>query len=191
MIASVISGVASLWLPILISAVIVFLASSIIHMGPFWHRGDFPAMPREADVLSALRPLAIPPGDYMLPRAGNMKTYKSPEFIEKLKAGPVAIVTVMPNGPIDMRRNLAQWFVFLLVVGMMVALVTSHTLPPGTPYPRVFKVAAAVAFAAYSLALAELSIWYRRSWTLTLKGALDGLIYGLLTGGTFGCLWPH
>ena len=191
MIASVISGVASLWLPILISAVIVFLASSIIHMGPFWHRGDFPAMPREADVLSALRPLAIPPGDYMLPRAGNMKTYKSPECIEKLKAGPVAIVTVMPNGPIDMRRNLAQWFVFLLVVGMMVALVTSHTLPPGTPYPRVFKVAAAVAFTAYSLALAELSIWYRRSWTLTLKGALDGLIYGLLTGGTFGWLWPH
>jgi hypothetical protein len=87
------SGVASLWLPILISAVIVFLASSIIHMGPFWHRGDFPTMPREADALSALRPLAIPPGDYMLPRAGNMKTYKSAEFIEKLKAGPVALVT--------------------------------------------------------------------------------------------------
>lgn len=191
MTASLVSGVASLWLPILLSAVIVFVASSIIHMGPFWHRGDYPTMPREADALSALRPLAIPPGDYMLPRAGNMKTYKSPEFIEKLKEGPVAIVTVMPNGPIDMRRNLAQWFVFLLVVGMMVALVTSRTLPPGTPYPRVFKVAAAVAFAAYSLGLAQLSIWYRRSWTLTLKGALDGVIYGLLTGGTFGWLWPH
>jgi hypothetical protein len=191
MIGSALSGIAMLWLPILVSAVIVFLASSIIHMGPLWHRGDFPQMPREAEAMEALRPLAIPPGDYFLPRAKDMTAYKTPEFTEKLRQGPVMVVTVMPNGPVNMGKSLVQWFVFLLVIGVFVALVESHALAPKAQYLTVFKLAATVAFMGYTLALAELSIWYRRSWGLTLKGALDGLIYALLTGGVFGWLWPH
>ena len=184
-------SLASLWLPILISAVLVFIASSVIHMAPLWHKNDFPQMPREAELLAALRPFGIPPGDYFIPHASGMQEMKSPEFKEKLKQGPVMVLTVLPNGPIEMNRSLVQWFIFLLVVGCFVALVTGHTLPPGTLYPRVHKLAATVAFIAYSLALCELSIWYRRSWRLTLKAAFDGLIYALLTGGTFGWLWPH
>jgi hypothetical protein len=148
-------------------------------------------MPREAEVLEALRPLAIPPGDYFIPRASGMREMRSQEFKDKLNRGPVAVLTVMPNGQIAMTRSLVQWFVFLVVVGIFVALVTCRTLPIGTPYPRVFKVAGTVAFMAYALALCELSIWYRRSWTLTLKAAFDGLIYASLTAGTFGWLWPR
>ena len=181
----------SLWLPILLSAVFVFVASSIIHMGPLWHRSDYPQMPREAQVLDALRPLAIPPGDYFLPRASGMKEMRSPEFKDKMKKGPVAVMTVMPNGMINMTRSLTQWFVFLIVVGIFVAYIASRTLPPGTPYRHVFQIVGATTFIAYSLALCELSIWYRRSWRLTLKGWLDGLIYALLTAGTFGWLWPR
>src|SRR5213595_1024533 len=155
----------SLWLPILLSAVIVFVASSVIHMTPLWHKSDFPKVPREAELLNALRPFAIAPGDYFIPRAAGMQEMRSPEFKEKMKQGPVALMTVMPNGPISMDRPLAQWF--------------------------VFQIVGATAFIAYSLALCELSIWYRRSWSLTLKGWLDGLIYGLLTAGTFGWLWPR
>jgi hypothetical protein len=185
------ASLAALWLPIIVSAVIVFLASSVIHMAPLWHRGDYPRMPREAEVLDALRPMAIPPGDYFIPRAASMKEMRSSDFKEKLHKGPVAVLTVMPNGPIAMNRSLVQWFVFLIVVGIFVALVTCRTLPIGTPYPRVFKVAGTVAFMGYALALCELSIWYRRSWALTLKGAFDGLIYAALTAGTFGWLWPR
>lgn len=184
-------SLAALWLPILVSAVIVFLASSVIHMGPLWHRNDYPKMPREAEVLEALRPLAIPPGDYFIPRAGGMKEYRSDEFREKLRRGPVAVLTVMPSGPITMNRSLVQWFLFLIVVEIFVALVSCRTLPFGTPYPRVFKVAGTVAFMGYALALCQLSIWYRRSWTLTLKSVFDGLIYAALTAGTFGWLWPR
>jgi uncharacterized membrane protein len=90
-----------------------------------------------------------------------------------------------------MGRSLGLWFVYLVVVGVLVAAVTGYALPSGSSYPRVFKLAAAVAFIAYSVALTQMSIWYRRSWRLTLRSALDGLIYGLLTGGTFGWLWPH
>jgi hypothetical protein len=181
----------ALWLPILVSAAIVFLASTVIHMTPLWHKSDFPQMPREAQAMDALRPLAIPPGDYFLPRASGMKGMRTPEFREKMAKGPVAVITVMPNGMINMNRSLAQWFVFLIVVGIFAAYIAGRTLPPGTPYPRVFQIVGATAFIGYSLALCELSIWYRRSWSLTLKSVLDGLIYGLLTGGTFGWLWPH
>jgi hypothetical protein len=183
--------IASLWLPILVSAVIVFVASSVIHMGPLWHRNDYPQMPREAEVLNALRPLAIPPGDYFIPRASGMQEMRSPEFKNKLSQGPVAVMTVMPNGMFSMRRNLLQWFVFLIVVSIFCAYIAGRTLPAGAPYLRVFQIVGATAFIAYTLALCELSIWYRRAWSLTLKGALDGLIYAALTAGTFGWLWPH
>ena len=183
--------IASLWLPILLSAVIVFIASTIIHMGPFWHRGDFPRMPRETEVLNALRPFAIPPGDYFIPHPGGREEMRSPEFKDKLNRGPVAVMTVMPNGMMSMRRNLLQWSVFLIVVGIFCAYIAGRTLPAGTPYPRVFQIVGATAFIGYVLALCELSIWYRRAWSLTAKAALDGLIYASLTAGTFGWLWPR
>jgi hypothetical protein len=183
--------IAALWLPILLSAVIVFIASTIIHMGPLWHRGDYPPMPREPEVLNALRPFAIPPGDYFIPRASGMQEMRSREFKEKLSQGPVAVLTVMPNGLMSMRRNLVQWFAFLIVVSVFCAYIAGRTLPVGTPYPRVFQIVGATGFIGYTLALCELSIWYRRSWSLTAKAALDGLIYGALTAGTFGWLWPR
>ena len=182
---------ASLWLPILVSAVLVFLASSVIHMTPLWHKSDFPPMPNEGEVLQALRPLAIPPGDYFIPRAAGMKEMRTPEFKDKLARGPVIVMTVLPNGMINMNRSLVQWFVFLLVVGCFVALAASRSLPYGAAYIHVFKVTGTMAFMAYALALTELSIWYRRAWSLTLKGFLDGAIYAALTAGTFGWLWPR
>jgi hypothetical protein len=183
--------IASLWLPILLSAVIVFIASSVIHLGPFWHRGDFPPMPRENEVLNALRPFAVPPGDYFIPRPSGSQGMRSREFKERLTQGPVAVITVMPNGEMSMQRNLGQWFVFITVVSIFCAYIAGRTLPVGTPYPRVFQIVGATGFVGYALALCQLSIWYRRSWSLTAKAALDGLIYGALTAGTFGWLWPR
>src|SRR6516225_9800398 len=86
-----------LWLPILVSAIFVFIASSIIHTVLPWHKGDYPKIPNEDKVMDSLRPLAIPPGDYMVPRASSMKDMKSPEFTEKLKKGPVMMITMFPG----------------------------------------------------------------------------------------------
>ncbi|HLJ36961.1 MAG TPA: hypothetical protein VKT54_00980 [Steroidobacteraceae bacterium] len=180
-----------LWLPILVSAVIVFVASSVIHMAPLWHKNDFAPMPRESEVLQALRPFAIPPGDYFIPRPVSREVMRSPEFQEKVSKGPVAVMTVMPNGMFQMGSKLGQWFVFVVVVGIFTAYVTSHSLLAGAPYLKVFQIAGATAFIGYALALVQLSIWYNRSWTLTLKAAFDGLIYASLTAGAFGWLWPH
>jgi hypothetical protein len=185
------TGLSLLWLPILLSSVIVFLASSLIHMVLPWHKSDYPKMPNEDKVMDALRPLAIPPGDYMIPRPASSQDMRSPEFLEKMKKGPVVVMTVLPNGPMGMGKNLVQWFLYSLVVGVLGAYVAGRALPPGSPYLSVFRFVGVTAFIAYTVALWQMSIWYRRAWSSTIKATVDGLIYGLLTAGTFGWLWPH
>lgn len=180
----------ALWLPILISAVLVFIASSIIHMAPLWHKGDYPGLPHEQVVTDALRPLNIPPGDYMLPRAKGMAEMKSAEFSERMQKGPVLLVTVMPNGPIAMGKQLTLWFVYILIVSYFAAYVAGRALSPGADYLEVFRFAGTTAFIAYTVSLWQISIWYRRAWSQTLKETFDGLIYALLTAGVFGWLWP-
>lgn len=185
------TGLHALWLPILLSSVIVFIVSSVIHMVMPWHKSDYPKMPNEDKVMEALRPLAIPPGDYMVPRSSSMQEMRSPEFLEKLNKGPVMVLTVIPNGPTPMGRNLVLWFLYSLVVGLFSAYVAGRALPVGAPYLHVFRFAGAAAFLGYSLALWQMSIWYRRAWSTTIKATVDGLIYALLTAGTFGWLWPR
>jgi hypothetical protein len=182
--------IAALWLPILLSALLVFIASSIIHMAPLWHRSELPA-PAEADRLQdALRPFGLTPGEYMLPRPANMKDCNAPAFVEKLSRGPVLIMTVMQNGPLSMSRPLVHWFLFVVVVSMATAYLAGATLAAGASYLAVFRVAGTTAFLAYAAGVWPQSIWYHRPWRTTLKFTLDGLIYGLLTGGVFGWLWP-
>jgi hypothetical protein len=141
--------------------------------------------------MDALRPLAIPPGDYMVPRAGSMQDMKSPEFAEKLKKGPVMVATVLPSGGFSMGRNLTLWFLYCVVVSIFAAYIAGRALPHATSYLHVFRFAGATAFIGYTVALWQMSIWYRRAWSITIKATIDGLIYAGLTAGTFGWLWPH
>jgi hypothetical protein len=181
----------ALWLPILLSAVIVFVVSSAIHMFTPWHKGDYPKIPNEDRVMDALRPLAIPPGDYMFPRPSNMQEMRSPEFAAKRNKGPVMIVTVLPTGPVRMGKELVLWYLYSVVVGVFAAYVAGRALAPGTQYLRVFQFVGATAFMGYSFALWQLAIWYRRALGTTIRSTVDGLLYALLTAGTFGWLWPR
>jgi hypothetical protein len=180
----------SLWIPILLSAVIVFVVSSIIHMLLPYHRKDFGKVPSEDQVMDALRPFNIPPGEYVIPNAGTPEAMKTPEFIEKANRGPVAFVNVMPNGIPGMGKSLVQWFVYCAVVSSFAAYVAGRALEPGVDYLQVFRFVGATAFIGYAVALWQNSIWYRRPWSTTLKSTFDGLVYALFTAGTFGWLWP-
>lgn len=180
----------SLWLPIVVSAVIVFVASSIMHMVLTYHRSDFRKLPSEDEVMAALRRLDIPPGDYLMPCAGSPKEMSEPAFVEKMTKGPVAVMTIMRSGRPNMAPQLALWFVYCLVVGIFAAYVAGRALPPGADYLATFRFAGTTAFVGYSLALWQNAIWFKRNWVVTLKASIDGLVYGLLTGGTFGWLWP-
>jgi hypothetical protein len=180
-----------LWLPILLSAVAVFVASSLIHMVSPWHKSDYPRLSNEAAVLDALRPLAIPAGDYMMPRPVNRAELRSPEFLERMNKGPVMIMTVLPNGPMAMGSTFALWAVYLILVATLAAYVAGVSMPPGAAFWRVFRTVAVVSFVGYVLALWQMSIWYRRAWMTTLKATADGVIYALLTAGVLAWLWPR
>lgn len=178
----------ALWLPILLSAVFVFAASSVIHMLLGYHADDFKAPPNEAAVADALRPL--PPGDYVIPKASSMKDMQSPEYRERLERGPIAVMTVRPAGSHEMGRSLALWFIYCLVVSIFAAYVAGRSLPPDSDYLAVFRMAGTVAFAGYALALWQATIWYGQDWRTNAKNTFDGLVFALITAGVFGWLWP-
>ena len=184
------TGLTALWLPILLSAVLVFFASSIVHMASPWHKNDYPRLPDEDAFRNALGSLNLPAGDYMVPRAYARGDLQSPEFLAKLEQGPNVIMTVMPKGGMKMSTSLIQWFIYLLAVSIVAAYVAGRALPPGSEYLEVFRFVGTTAFVAYSFALFQMSIWYRRSWGITIKSAIDGLLYALLTAGMMGWLWP-
>ena len=184
-------SVAALWLPILAAAILVFLVSSLIHMVLPYHKNDFRKVPAEDDVMAALRPFNIPPGDYLMPSPGGPEQMRSPEFLAKREKGPVLVMTTLPPGPPSMGQSLVLWFLYAILVGVFAAYVTGLALGPGAPYMTVFRFSGTVAFAGYSLALLQNTIWYRRGWGFTLKTMFDGLVYALLTAGAFGWLWPR
>jgi hypothetical protein len=184
------TGLSALWLPILVSAVFVFICSSILHMILPWHKSDYVALPNEDKILEAFRTWGVAPGDYMAPRPSSREDMRSPAFLEKMKKGPVLILTVIPGGG-SIATNLVLWFCYSIVVSVFAAYIAGRALPTGTHYLTVFRFVGATAFIGYSMALWQATIWYRRSVATTFKLTVDGLIYGLLTAGTFGWLWPR
>jgi hypothetical protein len=180
----------ALVVPIVLSAVLVFVVSSLIHMVLQIHRHDWRRLPIDEEVLAALRRANVPPGDYMAPYAGSSAEMKSPEFRKKMEEGPWLIATVARNSG-SFGTSLAMWFAYAVLMSLFAAYLAGRALGPGAVYLDVFRFAGTTAFAGYSLALLQNSIWYKRNWGSTLKSVLDGLIYALLTAGTFGWLWPR
>ena len=182
--------VMSLWSPILLSAVIVFVASSLVHMVLPFHKNDVRKVTDEDQLLDTLRRLDLPPGDYVAPHAGSAAGMKAPAFLEKVKTGPIVYMRVAPGGSTSMIRSLALWFLYSVLISFFSAYVTGLALTFGADYLEVFRFVGTVAFMGYSFALLQESIWSRRAWGTTIRSVVDGLLYGLLTAGTFGWLWP-
>lgn len=179
-----------LWLPILLSGVFVFIVSSVIHMFTGWHADDYRKVPQEDRVRDAIRALNIPEGDYMMPKPSSAQEMSTPEFVEKMKQGPVMMMSVWKSGPANMAPQLVLWFLYACVVALFAAYIAGRALPPGADYLAVFRFAGATAFLGHAAALWQMSIWYKRPWMTTLKITIDGLIYACVTAGTFGWLWP-
>jgi hypothetical protein len=173
-----------------LSAVIVFIASSIMHVVLTYHQSDCKQIPDEVKVLATLRTAGLQRGYYMFPFCSH-KDMKSPATTEKFKQGPVGILTVFPSGPPAMGKFMGMWFGYCLLISFFVAYLTAHTVAAGVNYLVVFRVAGTAAFLAYGLGQASNGIWKGQPWGMTIKEVLDGLVYGLLTAGTFGWLWPR
>ncbi len=180
----------SLWLPVIVSAIVVFVASSILHMVLKYHKADYKALPNEEMVRDAIAKGDPAPGVYVTPYCHDMKQMQEPAVKAKYEKGPVAILAIMPKGVPAMPKLLALWFGFSLLVSLLAACVARHVLHPGDAGRLVMKVTGSVAFAAYALSHVSDSIWKGQPWANTVRAVFDGAIYALLTGLTFRMLWP-
>jgi len=180
----------SLWLPVIVSAVVVFVASSILHMMLRYHKADHRRLPNEDAVREVLARGNLAPGVYFTPFCADMKELKDPGVKEKFVKGPVVSITAFPKGPPMMGKHLALWFGYCVLVSFTSAYVARHTLGPGGDGLLVMRITGTVAFAAYALAHMHDSIWKGQPWGSTARFILDGVVYSLLTGLTFRLLWP-
>ena len=179
----------SLLLPVLVSAVAVFMLTLVLHMTP-WHKSDYVRLPDEDGVMQALRPFNIPPNDYTVPHPGSGDYMKSPGYDARRNAGPVMNLTVVPSGPWKIGRMMGLWFLFTLVVSAIVACVVGTVVPPRGGTHAVFHHVAVIRFLSYAMGAVPLSIWYNRKWSTTFRNAVDALLYALLAGWIFTMMWP-
>jgi hypothetical protein len=182
--------ITDLWLPILAATVLVFAASNVVWMALPHHKSDARRLPDEPATVEVLGKQALSPGLYRFPWANSMAEMQDPAFVEKLKKGPVALLTVLPSGPFNMGRQLGLWTGYILVMSVLVAYVTGRVLGADAEALQVFRVAGTVAFLGYSGSQLPSAIWWGKPLGVAVKEILDGLGYGLVTGAAFAWLWP-
>jgi hypothetical protein len=184
----------ALWLPIVLSAVFVFIGSAVIWTAFKWHNGDWKRVGQEDELQEALRKVGVTKGQYMFPhmdpdasdKGASKKTWQ-----ERYAKGPVGVILVGTPGTMSQGKMMGQMVVYFLVVSFFIAYIASHALAQGAPYLKVFQVVGATSFLAYGAGQFVDSIWFYRSWRSTWLNVLDALIYCGLTAGTFGWLWPR
>jgi hypothetical protein len=182
--------IGSLWLPVILSTVAVFVVSSVLHMLLRYHTADFRQLPAEDSVRDALGKANPSPGQYMTPYCSSHDQMKEPAVQEKFNKGPVAILTIYPKGMPMLPKHLALWFLFSALVSFVAAYVARHTLHPGDDGMLVMRITGTVAFAGYGFSHISDSIWKGQPWSNTARALIDGLVYGLVTGIVFRLLWP-
>jgi len=179
-----------LWLPVIIAVVLCFMAGFVLHTMIPLHKGDFSAVPGEAGVLDAIRKAGVGAGQYMLPWC-DPKDMKSPEFQAKFAAGPVGILVIRKPGKLTMAPQRMWMIVYHLVVTGFVAYLATRTLPRGTDYLHVFRIAGTAAIMGYGFGFFPHGIWYGFKRSFIVNSFVDALVWGLLTAGVFGWLWPR
>jgi hypothetical protein len=181
----------SLWLQVVIAAIVVFVASSLMHMVLRYHKTDYRKFPDEEAVRSALAKQDLAPGMYPTPYCSDMKQMKDPAMLAKFEKGPVAHVVVLPKGQPNMGKHLGLWFGYAFLVSFVSAYVARHTLHPGADQAFLaMQVTGTVAFMAYGLSEISDSIWKGQPWSNTFKFMIDAAVYSILTGLVFKLMWP-
>lgn len=179
----------ALILPILLSAALIFFASTLIHAVLKLHNSDYHKFSNEDDVRAAIRKGSPAPGMYIMPHCIEGK--QPPEVVKKFEEGPVGLIFIRPSGKIQMGPFLGKWFAYTVVVSLIAGYMARAVLHPGASYLQVFQVVGTASWLAYAWQGPADSIWAGKPWTSTFKGMLfDGLLYACLTAGAFGWLWP-
>lgn len=184
-------SLASMWLPIVLSAVAVFFLSSVLHMVLKYHNTDYAGLPNEAEVMDALRRSNVPAGEYMFPYGGGMEAMKDPAFIAKYEAGPIGILQMTPGRKgFGMGKSLALWFLYNLVVSLMAGYLASRALPAGAETGEIVRFTFSIAFIGYVFGVWQTTIWGMRPVGTNIKNTIDGALYAAATAAVFVLMWP-
>lgn len=179
-----------LWLPILLSGVLAWIASALVHILLKYHNGDYQQLSNEGEVSAALRAGSPKKGIHSMPYCIDMKEMGDPEMQKKFEQGPVAFVTVFDIGMPAMGKALIQQFLFFLFGSVLIAYVAALALPVGSEYLEVLQFVSATGFLAYGWGNIPYAIWFGHPWSVTGKYMIDALIYAFVTAGVFAWLWP-
>jgi len=179
-----------IWLPILVTAIAVFLASSLIHMVFRWHNRDYRKLPNEDQVRDAIRAGSPAPGQYVLPHCTEMKEMQGEEMQQKFRDGPVGLLTLRQSGAPSMGGSLMQWFVFNLVVAMLVGDLSLQLYTAQGNPKNIAQLVGILSFLTYAGSNVQAGIWMGKPWMAVLRDTLDGLIYAIVSGLVFWWLWP-
>jgi hypothetical protein len=183
--------IAQLWLPILVTAVLIFIASSLIHMVFKWHNSDYRKLDNEDEVRAAIRAGSATPGQYVIPHCADMKDMAGETMQQKFRDGPVAMLTVKAGGPPNMGKALGTWFVFCIAVAALAGCLATGAFPAGKTHAHDAGYLVGVAsFLAYFGGSVQMAIWMGKPWRSVSKDLLDSLIYGTISALVFMWLWP-
>lgn len=180
--------ITALWMPIVLSAVAVWMASAAAWMFIGHHKKDFIGLPNEDAFIDAVRSMGIPPGNYGFPYAEGRSCNNNPEFMAKWERGPAGMVNVWPK--VSMGRNMVLTFINYLVVSTIIAYLGHGLLPEGTEFMPVFRTLGTAGILAYGFAFIPGMVWFNAYPRAIVMSIIDGIVYGLITGAIFAALWP-
>jgi hypothetical protein len=180
----------TLWLPILLATVLVWIASALAWTVAPHHKSDFRVIPDQDGFMANLGGRNLSPGQYWFPYSTDQKEMQSPEMVTKMEKGPVGLLTVWRTGKPNMAKPMILTLIFMLCVSIVVAYLAFKTLDAGDPYVHKFRVTATIAFLTYGGALFWDAIWFGTPWARTWKSLFDCFVYALLVGGSFAGFWP-
>ena len=180
----------SLWLPILLSAVAVWIVSAVVWMALPHHKNDFIALPDEDGFMDDLRKRGIKPGNYVFPDFRKRDSMETDKVKNALQQGPVGHLSLW-QPPLTMGGKMIGTFIVYLVVSALIAYLARVALPTPAPFAKVFQVVATAGVLAYSFSFIPNSIWFGSYKRTIAAGFIDGIVYGLITGAIFAWRWPH
>jgi hypothetical protein len=180
-----------LLMPIFLAAVLVFAASSVIHMVFKWHKPEYRKLSNEEEVRAAVRAGAAGPGQYIVPYCEDPKEFQSEAMRAKLMEGPVGSITLRPPGAPSMGAMMGSWFALNVAVAAIAAYLACSTLPAGASFLAVCRLVGGVTFLAYGTGSVANAIWWGKPWSAAMKELLDASIYGLASALAFAWLWPR
>jgi hypothetical protein len=179
----------NLWLPILLSAVAIFIASSLIHMVLKWHNADYRKLANEDEVGAALRNGSPTPGQYVLPYCLDHKEMGSEAMQKKFNEGPIGLITIRANGMPSMGKSLSQWFVYCLIIAAITGSIARSALGPTPVTGMIACVVGTTSFLAFTGGSVQMGIWMGKPWRSVLFDAFDGVIYATICALMFSWLW--